>query len=181
MACANSATLNVKDALAPVLTALIVLLDSSNADLLAAKSVLPTNSLTEPTTSASPVEDNAKPAQVLTSVPLAPTLKPYQLMESATTAHIHAKPAEPHLLSVELVSKDSVSSVLPVSLHALPEHIPRTVSVSATLDISTRTNVLLNVQLAMETLPVNARNVMITVLHVMDSQLCAQPAKMDLL
>ena len=48
------------------------------------------------------------------------------------------------------------------------------------LDISILTNVLPNAQLAMETLQVNVKNVMITVLLVMDSPLCALPVKTDL-
>ena len=138
--------------------------------------VTPTCLLTTQLTSVFSAQVNARPAAVLLSVPLVPTLRLFQSMESVTIAHILATHAHHPPQPAHHASQDSTSLEPPVSLPAQLVLTPRTESVFVRPEFSSATNALLSAQFNTETSEVSAKNVTITVPHVMELNHLAQNA-----
>ena len=123
--------------------------------------------------SVSPATPNVKLAVAFLSVLLVLTLKLFQSTESVTIALILAIHAATLLLPVPPVLKDSILLELLVLLLVLLELILKMEYVFAEQATSSPTNVFQTAPLDTEMLEVNARNVLITVLDVMEQKLPA--------
>ena len=141
---AKLATMNATDVLMSATSVLTALLDSTDADRSVKILVSPTNSLIQSAELVLLAILTARLVRVRLSAQLAKILKLFLLMEFVTIVLILAEHAELVLQNADHVSKDSIWLELLVLLLVLEDHSLSMEFVSALLDSSLPTNVLLN-------------------------------------